>query len=35
MQADTADLHFIDTRCVGAEWSDGIAVLADHIVDAR
>lgn len=30
--ADTADFVFIDTAGVGAEWSDGIAVLADHIV---
>lgn len=30
--ADTADFIFIDTAGVGAEWSDGIAVLADHIV---
>ncbi|MGO4915997.1 nucleotide-binding protein [Pseudogemmobacter sp. W21_MBD1_M6] len=29
---DTADFIFIDTAGVGAEWSDGIAVLADHIV---
>jgi len=30
--AGTADFIFIDTAGVGAEWSDGIAVLADHIV---
>ncbi|MCO8145897.1 ParA family protein [Rhodovulum tesquicola] len=30
--ADAADFIFIDTAGVGAEWSDGIAVLADHIV---
>ena len=30
--ADSADFIFIDTAGVGAEWSDGIAVLADHIV---
>ena len=30
--ADTADFIFIDTAGGGAEWSDGIAVLADHIV---
>ena len=30
--ANTADFIFIDTAGVGAEWSDGIAVLADHIV---
>lgn len=30
--ADEADFIFIDTAGVGAEWSDGIAVLADHIV---
>ena len=30
--ADSADFVFIDTAGVGAEWSDGIAVLADHIV---
>lgn len=29
---DSADFIFIDTAGVGAEWSDGIAVLADHIV---
>lgn len=28
----SADFIFIDTAGVGAEWSDGIAVLADHIV---
>jgi len=31
-EADLADFIFIDTAGVGAEWSDGIAVLADHIV---
>jgi chromosome partitioning protein len=31
-QEDLADFVFIDTAGVGAEWSDGIAVLADHIV---
>jgi len=31
-EADSADFIFIDTAGVGAEWSDGIAVLADHIV---
>jgi len=31
-EADSADFIFIDTPGVGAEWSDGIAVLADHIV---
>ena len=30
--ADSADFIFIDTAGVGAEWSDRIAVLADHIV---
>ena len=30
--ADSADFIFIDTAGVGAEWSDGIAILADHIV---
>ena len=30
--SDSADFIFIDTAGVGAEWSDGIAVLADHIV---
>ena len=30
--ADSADFVFIDTAGVGAEWSDGIAVLANHIV---
>lgn len=29
---DLADLIFIDTAGVGADWSDGIAVLADHVV---
>lgn len=29
---DLADLVFIDTAGVGADWSDGIAVLADHVV---
>ena len=28
----SADFIFIDTAGVGAEWSDEIAVLADHIV---
>lgn len=27
-----ADLIFVDTAGVGAEWSDGVAVLADHLV---
>jgi chromosome partitioning protein len=31
-EEDLADFIFIDTAGVGAEWSDGIAVLADHIV---
>jgi chromosome partitioning protein len=31
-EQDLADFVFIDTAGVGAEWSDGIAVLADHIV---
>jgi chromosome partitioning protein len=30
--ADPADFIYIDTAGVGAEWSDGIAVLADHIM---
>lgn len=30
--ADRADLIFIDTAGVGADWSDSIAVLADHVV---
>lgn len=29
---DLADLIFIDTAGVGADWSDSVAVLADHIV---
>ena len=29
---DLADFVFVDTAGVGAEWSDGIAVLVDHIV---
>jgi chromosome partitioning protein len=29
---NSADFIFIDTAGVGADWSDGIAVLADHIV---
>lgn len=29
---DLADLIFIDTAGVGADWSDGIAVLCDHLV---
>jgi|GEM_PF-404573 len=31
-EEDLADFVFIDTAGVGAEWSDSIAVLADHIV---
>ncbi|WP_323764058.1 AAA family ATPase [Marinovum sp.] len=31
-EAASADFVFIDTAGVGAEWSDDIAVLADHIV---
>jgi chromosome partitioning protein len=31
-KADSADFVFIDTAGVGADWSDGIAVLVDHIV---
>ena len=30
--ADSADFVFIDTAGVGAEWSDSVAVLADHLV---
>ena len=31
-EADLADFVFIDTAGVGADWSDSVAVLADHIV---
>lgn len=31
-RADLEDFIFIDTAGVGAEWSDDIAVLSDHIV---
>lgn len=31
-QDGSADFIFVDTAGVGAEWSDEIAVLADHIV---
>lgn len=31
-EQDLADFVFIDTAGVGAEWSDSVAVLADHLV---